>query len=56
MIIKSTNIYTPLRKIDGYIKIKDGRIKEVAAGLPADYDENELIDYGDQTVDRKSVV
>lgn len=50
MIIKSTNIYTPLRKIDGYIKIIDGQIKEVAAGLPADYDENDLIDYGDQTV------
>ena len=50
MIIQSKNIYTPLRKIDGYIKIEKGRIKEVAAGLPKDVEEHEVIDYGDQTV------
>lgn len=50
LIIKSKNIYTPFKKIDGYIKIEDGTIKEVAAGLPLDYKSHEIIDYGDHVV------
>lgn len=50
MIIKSKNIYTPLRTIDGYIRIEDGKIKEVSAGLPSEDLSEEIIDYGDKVV------
>lgn len=49
LIIKSKNIYTPLRIIDGYIRIKDGKIVEVAAGeVPETSDE--VVDYGEHNI------
>lgn len=50
VIIKSKNIYTPLRIIDGYIKIKDGKIVEVTAGEPTVGPTDEVIDYGDNVI------
>lgn len=50
MIIKSKNIYTPLRVIDGYIKIKDGKIDRISAGKPENVDREEVIDYGDNAI------
>lgn len=50
MIIKSKNIYTPLRVIDGYIKMNNGIIEEVSAGSPDVDDTEEIIDYGDHVV------
>lgn len=50
MIIKSKNIYTPLRVIDGYIKINNGKIEEVTAGSPEVTDADEVIDYGEHAI------
>ena len=50
VIIKSKKIYTPLRVIDGYIKMKDGKIAEVTAGEPVVGPDVEVIDYGDNVV------
>lgn len=50
VIIKSKNIYTPLRIIDGYIKIKEGKIVEVTAGEPDVGSDVEVIDYGENVV------
>lgn len=50
MIIKSKKIYTPLRVIDGYIKMQDGKIAEIAAGEPEVGPNDEVTDYGDNVV------
>lgn len=50
MIIKSKKIYTPLRVIDGYIKMNNGIIEEVSAGSLDVDDTEEIIDYGDHVI------
>lgn len=50
LIIKSKKIYTPLRVIDGYIKVEDGIIKEISAGEPQLEGNEEIVDYGDNVV------
>src|SRR5699024_4768329 len=50
LIIKSKKIYTPLRVIDGYIKMNNGIIEEVSAGSLDVDDTEEIIDYGDNLI------
>jgi len=50
LIIKSKKIYTPLRVIDGYIKMNNGIIEEVSAGSLDVDDTEEIIDYGDHVI------
>lgn len=50
LIIKSRNIYTPLRTIDGYIRINNGKIEEVSAGSPDNESAEEVVDYGDHAI------